>query len=88
MSFFFLVGQFVVVVLIAVRVHLGEFERLRSDNFKLGATLIADHDVTFFNFLGIKIENAFAFLTDWHSALLSRSIKNVDVTATQKRRLG
>jgi hypothetical protein len=88
MSFFFLVGQFVVVVLIAVRVHLGEFERFRGDNFKFGAALIADHDVTFFNFFRIKIENAFAFLTDWHTALLSRIIKNVDVTATQKRRLG
>jgi hypothetical protein len=84
-SFFFLVGYFLVLILVALCVYLGEFEGFGCDHFKLGATLIADHDVAFFYFVGIEIKYALAFLTNWHTALLSRSIKMLMVTATQRR---
>jgi hypothetical protein len=84
-SFFFLFGYFLVLIFVAFFVHLGEFEGFGCDHFELGAALIADHDVAFFNFVGIEIENALAFLTNWHTALLSRSIKMFMVTATHKR---
>jgi hypothetical protein len=77
LSFLFLIGHFFV----------GEFEWFRSDDFELSAAFIADHDVSFFHFVGVKIENALAFLTDWHTALLSRSIKILVMTAA-KMRLG
>jgi hypothetical protein len=84
-SFFFLVGHFLVLILVAFLVHLRKFEGFGCDHFELGAALIADHDVAFFNFVGIEIENTLAFLTNWHTALLSRSIKMLMVTATQRR---
>jgi hypothetical protein len=87
LSFLFLIGHFFVVIFVAFLVHLGEFERFRSDDFELSAAFIADHDVSFFHFVGVEIENALAFLTDWHTALLSRSIKILVMTAT-KMRLG
>jgi hypothetical protein len=86
-SFLFLVGYFFIIIFVAFLVHLGEFERFSGDDFELSAAFIADHDVTFFHFVGVKIENAFAFLTDWHTALLSRSIKILVMTAA-KMRLG
>jgi hypothetical protein len=85
-SFFFLVGCFFVVIFVAFLVHLREFERFGGDDFELSATFIADYDVSFFHFVGVEIENALAFLTDWHTALLSRSIKKL--VAAAKMRLG
>jgi hypothetical protein len=86
-SFLFLVSHFFFVVLVAFLVYLGEFERFGGDDFELSAAFIADHDVSFFHFVGVEIENALAFLTDWHTALLSRSIKIWVITAA-KMRLG
>jgi hypothetical protein len=85
MSFLFLVGDFFVLIFVALLVHLGEFEGLGGNHFKLGAALIADHDVAFFNFVGIEIENALAFLANWHTTLLSRSIKMLLVTVRKMR---
>jgi hypothetical protein len=67
-SFLFLIGYFLIVILVTVRVYLGEFEGFRGDYFKLSAALIADHDVAFFYFVGIEIEHAFAFLTNGHNS--------------------
>jgi predicted membrane metal-binding protein len=86
-SFFFLIGRFFVVIFVAFLVHLREFERFGGDDFELSAAFIADYDVSFFHFVGVEIENALAFLTDWHTALLSRSIKKFVMTAA-KMRLG
>jgi hypothetical protein len=80
-SFFFLVGYFFIFIFVTLCVYLGEFEWFGCDHFELGPALIADDNVAFFNFVGIEIENAFAFLTNWHTALLSRSIKILMVTA-------
>jgi hypothetical protein len=87
LSFLFLVGHFFVVIFVAFLIHLGEFERFRGDDFELSAAFIADHDVSFFHFVGVEIENALAFLTDWHTALLSRSINLLVMTAA-KMQLG
>jgi hypothetical protein len=80
-SFLFLVGHFLVLIFVAFLVYLGKFEWFGGDNFKFGTALIADHDVPFFNFVGIEIENALAFLTNWHTTLLSRSTKMLILTA-------
>src|SRR5271168_759792 len=74
-SFLFLFRHLIVLIFVAFLVHPGEFERFSCDYFILDAALIADNDVPFFNFIGIEIENALTFLTNWHTALLSRSIK-------------
>jgi len=66
-SFFFLIGYFLILILVAIRVYLREFEGFCGYHFELGAALIADHDVAFFNFVGIEIEDAFAFLTNGHN---------------------
>jgi hypothetical protein len=84
-SFFFLVGYFFILVLVTLIVHLREFEGFGCHHFELGPALIADDNVAFFDFVGIEIENAFAFLTNWHTALLSRSIKMLVVTAKHMR---
>jgi hypothetical protein len=51
-------------ILVAILVYLGKFEGFCGYHFKLGAALIADH--AFFYFVGIEIEDAFAFLTNGH----------------------
>jgi hypothetical protein len=84
-SFFFLVGYFFILVLVTLFVHLREFEGFGCDHFELGPAFIADDNIAFFNFVGIEIENAFAFLTNWHTSLLSRSIKMFTVAATHRR---
>jgi hypothetical protein len=84
-SFLFLFGRFFVLIFVAILVDLGEFEWFGGDYFEFSAALVADHDVSFFNFVGIEIENALAFLTNWHTALLSRSIKMLMLAATQMR---
>jgi hypothetical protein len=85
-SFLFLIGRFFFVIFVAFLVHLREFQRFGGDDFELGAAFIADYDISFFHFVGVEIENALAFLTDWHTALLSRSIKKL--VAAAKMRLG
>jgi hypothetical protein len=75
MSFLFLVGLCLVLIFVTFLVYLGEFEWFGCDDFKLGSAFIADHNVPFFNFVGVEIENALAFLTNWHTTLLSRSIR-------------
>jgi hypothetical protein len=60
-SFLFLVGDFLILILVTFRIHLREFEWFGRDNFKFGAALIADHDIPFFHFVWIEIENALTF---------------------------
>jgi hypothetical protein len=65
-------------ILVTVLIYLGEFEGFCGDDFKLGAALIANHDVAFFYFVGIEIEHAFAFLTNGHNSSPFMEHKDVD----------
>jgi hypothetical protein len=77
-SFLFLIGYFLIFILVTVRVYLGEFEGFCGDHFKLGTALIADHDVAFFYFVGIEIEDAFAFLTNGHNSSPFTEHRDID----------
>jgi hypothetical protein len=63
-SFLFLFGDFLILILVTFGIHLREFEWFGRDNFKFGATLIAHHNVPFFHFVWIEIENALTFRTN------------------------
>jgi hypothetical protein len=66
--FLFLIQKFVVFVVEIVAVYVDQFERLRADDFILGAAFITGDNVALFHFIYFQIERVFALRAIGHVA--------------------